>query len=101
MSKLFGANIRAGFSTTMLGSLLFQACLCGQTGSGTITGVIKDGSQLAIPGASVKIVNLQSGVATSTLANEAGAYRFGSIQPGTYRIHQSKAQHPKEKKDPG
>src|ERR1051326_6442938 len=66
-----------------------QACLWGQVGAACITGVVKDRSRSAIPSAAVRIVNTGSGVATTSVTNEAGAYRFSSILPGSYQIEAS------------
>src|SRR3989442_1619566 len=76
--------------TRLLGvSVICLQAIWGQSGSGSITGVVKDASQAPIPNAAVKIVNAQSGVTTKGVSNEAGAYRVNSILPGTYRIEAS------------
>jgi hypothetical protein len=55
-------------------------------GSGSITGVIRDETQSAIPSVAVKITNVQTGVLSEAVSNEAGAYRMNSVPPGTYHI---------------
>src|SRR5260370_13620798 len=64
-------------------------CLCfrmvGQAGSGSITGVVTDVSHSPVPQSAVKVVNVESGVSTSVVTNEAGSYRVNSILPGKYR----------------
>ena len=65
--------------------LYFQIQVWAQ-GSGSITGVVRDATQSAIPSVSVEITNVQTGVSTSVLTNETGAYRANSVPPGTYRI---------------
>src|SRR5215211_7267102 len=67
---------------------LLQMAAWGQ-GSASITGVVRDATLAAIPSATIKIINAQSGVATNAVSNEAGAYRVNSIIPGTYRIEAS------------
>src|SRR5687767_7491730 len=39
-----------------------------------------------IPGAIVKLTNLDTGIAADTTSNESSIYRFGSLVPGTYRL---------------
>jgi hypothetical protein len=52
----------------------------------TITGDIHDPAGSAIPNARVRIINHQSGASQSTLSNEAGGFRAGSLAPGDYRV---------------
>ena len=59
---------------------------CAQVGSSALTGRITDATGSAIPDAQVKIVNQDSGSSVSARSNEEGAYRAGSLIPGTYRI---------------
>ncbi len=65
--------------------LCLQMALWGQA-SGSITGVIRDETESAIPSVSIKITNVQTGVTSEVISNEAGAYRVNSVQPGAYRI---------------
>ncbi len=65
--------------------LFLQVTLWSQ-GTGSITGVVRDATQSAIPSVSITITNTQTGVSTDVISNEAGAYRVNSILPGTYRI---------------
>src|SRR6267154_2403188 len=69
--------------------LFFQGIVWCQLGSGTITGVVRDQSQLPIPNAAVKIVNTKTGVASKAVTNDVGAYRVTSILPGDYQIEAS------------
>ena len=57
-----------------------------QSGTTTIFGAVKDKSGASIPLAKVKISNQQTGGALSTLTNDAGLFRAGSLVPGPYRV---------------
>src|SRR5437763_16616342 len=63
--------------------------VCAQTGSGSITGVVRDATQSAVPAASVRITNTESGVALAATTNDEGLYRVNSVGPGTYRVEAS------------
>ena len=59
----------------------------GQTAvTGAITGTVSDASGAAITGASVEVVNTDTGVADETVTNDSGVYRFSSLIPGTYTV---------------
>src|SRR5262245_15708247 len=51
-----------------------------------ISGTAADASGALIPGVSVTATNTQTGVVTTVLSNESGAYNFASLQPGSYKV---------------
>src|SRR5437667_11162833 len=51
-----------------------------------ISGTVADASGALIPGVSVTATNTQTGVVTTVLSNESGAYNFASLQPGSYKV---------------
>jgi hypothetical protein len=55
------------------------------TGAGTIAGVVRDSSGGAIPGATVHIVNEDTGVGVDAITIQ-GAYRAAELAPGRYRV---------------
>ena len=57
-----------------------------ETSFGTILGTITDTSQAAIPGVSVTVTNVNTGIARHVDTDAVGAYRVGSLQPGTYTV---------------
>jgi hypothetical protein len=54
--------------------------------TGAISGRITDTSGAIVPGASVTVRNLGTGVEQSTLTNHAGLFQFPALMPGTYSI---------------
>ena len=69
---------------------LLVACQPGsrsaQTGAGTIAGIVRDSSGGAIPGATVHIVNEDSGAGVDATSDGQGAYRAAALAPGRYRV---------------
>src|SRR5579884_841820 len=62
-----------------------------QTSSvGTVSGQVTDESGAAVPGAEIKLVDLSTSSAQTTLSNETGRYSFASVPPGQYNITFSK-----------
>ena len=52
-----------------------------------LAGIVTDPSGALVPGVTITVTNTDTGVVTTTLTNEAGAYSFPSLQPGrAYRI---------------
>ena len=66
--------------------ILVAASAIGQTTNATLSGTVNDTSGALIPGVSIKATNIGTGIVSTTLTNEAGAYNFASLQTGTYTI---------------
>ena len=45
-----------------------------------------DSSRALIPGVTITATNTGTGVVTTVLSNEAGAYQFPNLQTGTYKV---------------
>src|SRR5262245_59317504 len=45
-------------------------------------GIVTDPSTALIPGVTITATNTDTGVVTTTITNESGAYSFPSLQPG-------------------
>jgi len=52
----------------------------------SLTGVVTDPSGAVVPGATITIVNTQTGVQRETMSNGVGSYTFPSVLPGTYNL---------------
>src|SRR4051812_2721893 len=57
-----------------------------QSGTSTISGVVRDSTDAPLPGATVKVVNEDTGVAVETVSNAEGLYRVPALVPGHYRV---------------
>src|SRR6266705_4793453 len=57
--------------------------------SASIGGTVSDPTGALIPGVEVNATNVNTGISTTQLTNEAGAYQIPSMQPGTYRLRAS------------
>ena len=58
----------------------------GQVLYGSLTGNVTDGTNAAIPGAKVEVVNKGTGLVKTELTDERGSYLFSDLLPGTYKI---------------
>ncbi|MEO8128045.1 MAG: TonB-dependent receptor [Bryobacteraceae bacterium] len=66
---------------------LFAFHLNAQEYRGRIQGTITDTSKAAIPGATVTLTNVKTGVPAVRQANEVGHYLFDLVEPGTYTVN--------------
>jgi hypothetical protein len=57
-----------------------------QTGTTSVYGEVTDAQGQIVPGAVVTVTNTRTGTSQSAVTDGRGAYRFGALQPGTYRI---------------
>ncbi len=57
-----------------------------QTDRGRIEGIVKDATAAVVPGATVELTSLSTGVAITTQTDGEGAYVFAGIRPGTYKV---------------
>src|SRR5262249_20353835 len=57
-----------------------------QVQTGEILGVVTDSSGAAVPGASVAITNVDTGIARSVKTDEQGRYDVADLQIGNYQV---------------
>lgn len=76
---------RLFFAVLLLCPVLFISAFA-QTTNATLGGTVSDATGALIPGVTVTATNTQTGVVTTVVTNETGAYQFASLQTGTYRV---------------
>ena len=69
--------------------LLFALVSAGlaQTSKGILSGVVRDSTGAAIPGATITVTNPDTGETRKVTSEATGAYRVDAITPGTYTVH--------------
>jgi hypothetical protein len=74
----------------LLTSVFLSACLAvqvfGQSSNARLSGTVSDTSGAVLPGVEIKATNNATGVVSTALSNDAGAYNFASLSPGVYTI---------------
>ena len=58
----------------------------GQVNNATLTGSVTDSTGAVLPGVSVTATNMATGVVSTVLTNESGAYTIPSVLPGSYTV---------------
>src|ERR1051326_3578186 len=73
-----------GMRIAALFLLFSDALVAGPTAM--LAGRVTDPAGAVIPGAEVQVVNVETGIKSSTSTNEEGLFRVYDLQPGNYRI---------------
>jgi hypothetical protein len=58
--------------------------------TGTVQGLVTDPASAVVPAVHVKLANLSTGIAATTLTNAAGFYTFPTVMAGRYRLEASR-----------
>ncbi|MCH7978256.1 MAG: carboxypeptidase regulatory-like domain-containing protein [Acidobacteria bacterium] len=86
-------NARNTFGGLQVASLLFlitfPLMLFGQTTGGGIFGEVHDETGAVIPGASIRITNVETGITREAFTNESGRYRVQNLPVGSYQVDAS------------
>src|SRR5262245_41138588 len=92
--SLTGASLEANVTCRLenLSALLvlflgFAMPALAQSTTGSISGVVVDQSKSVLPGVTVDVRNVETGVQRSMVTDERGRNRALNLAPGRYRVH--------------
>ena len=71
---------------TILVLTLNAGAAAAQGTNAALSGTVTDATKAVVPGVSVTVENVATGVASLAISNEAGVYNFPGLQPGIYRV---------------
>src|SRR5438045_2847876 len=74
------------FASAMVVVVLVCVNNFAQTTNATLGGTVSDPTRALIPGVTVTATNTQTGIVTTVVTNETGAYQFASLQTGIYKV---------------
>ena len=66
--------------------LLNAALLFSQAFTGSISGIVTDGSGAVLPGAAISVTDISKNSTVRTVTNETGFYVISGLTPGVYRV---------------
>src|ERR1051326_6327976 len=72
--------------TAIVVCVVFAAFGSAQVINATLSGAVSDSTGALIPGVEITAKHTDTGVVSTIVTNEAGTYRFGSLQPGAYQV---------------
>jgi hypothetical protein len=62
-----------------------------QSSNAVLGGTVADATGAVIPGVTITATNTATGVVSTGLSNETGAYQFAALEPGSYKVSASSA----------
>src|SRR5262245_40614793 len=71
---------------TLFAILASASLLRAQENRASISGQVTDPVGASVPGAVVKVANVEQGVSRDSSTNEAGRYQIGFLEPGAYTV---------------
>src|SRR5215831_19734012 len=85
--QAFGIRTLLGVSLCSLFIVIaWQSSAQAQVNTGTISGTVKDRSGAVLPGASVTVTSIETGIARSAVTGERGEYRVPALAIGNYEV---------------
>ncbi|MBS1829747.1 MAG: TonB-dependent receptor [Acidobacteria bacterium] len=70
----------------LVAALLLSTCLRGQVNKSNLTGIVRDSSGAGVPDVSIKLTNVDTGIARTESSDASGFYRFTLVDRGVYRM---------------
>src|SRR5215467_3069071 len=58
----------------------------GQSSNATLSGTVSDSANALIPGVTITATNVETGIVSTAISNEAGIYNIPSLLPGLYKV---------------
>src|SRR5688572_1211187 len=82
---------RSGRASSALGVLVLLAALLpapvfAQFDTSTVLGTVKDSSGAVVPGATITLKNVQTGISSTAVTDAEGSYQFLTVRVGTYTV---------------
>ena len=85
--KAFGIRTVLGIPVcSILITIAWQSSVLAQLTTGTIFGTVKDGSGAVLPGATLTVTNIETGIVRSAVSGERGDYRVPALAVGNYEV---------------
>ena len=77
---------RLSMAVAALTLTLLPQTAAAQIETSTITGTVRDASGGAIPGATIRVVNVKTNGGVDVVSDQQGTYRASALPPGAYRV---------------
>ncbi len=79
-------SIRVLFLLVLCAGFAGSGPLLAQSTFATITGTVTDSQGGVVPGVTIAVTNLETGIETSTITNDAGGYIINTVKEGRYTL---------------
>lgn len=78
---------KKSFAIALVLFFVFVVSVSAQTSKGILSGVVRDATGAAVPGAAVTVTNQDTGETRAVKSEDTGGYRVDAISPGSYKVH--------------
>jgi hypothetical protein len=85
-AQFIAARLCRAFASLFVAFLLLPAVAFAQFDAATVLGTVRDSSGAIVPGATVTLKNVSTGIAATAVSDESGNYQFLNVRIGTYTV---------------
>jgi hypothetical protein len=85
-AQFIAARLCRAFASLFVAFLLIPAGAFAQFDAATVLGTVRDSSGAIVPGATVTLKNVSTGIAATAVSDESGNYQFLNVRIGTYTV---------------
>ena len=78
--------MRSYFSISLVLVCLCLGAIPAMAQNASLVGTVRDAQQAVIPGATVTLKNVDTGIELTLMTNEMGGYEFPTVRPGNYTV---------------
>ena len=86
MFSCLSARLSRVLLAVLASALLLPASVFAQFDTATVLGAIKDSSGAVVPGATVTLKNVATGITANAVTDADGSYQFLNVRVGTYTV---------------
>ncbi|MFZ0792265.1 MAG: carboxypeptidase-like regulatory domain-containing protein, partial [Candidatus Korobacteraceae bacterium] len=84
--RLLGRHVGLGLLAATIGLLLPAELVAQGETTSAILGQVTDATNAAIPGATVTVINQETGLQRGAKTDDTGHFNFPQLKPGTYTV---------------
>jgi hypothetical protein len=85
-AQLVTARVARAFVALLVAFLLLPAVAFAQFDAATVLGTVPDSSGAIVPGATVTLKNVSTGISATAVTDENGNYQFLNVRIGSYSV---------------
>src|SRR3954453_20930763 len=85
-TSMIGHILLGNVFRVLAAALLVPAMAFAQFDAATVLGTVRDSSGAIVPGATVTLTNVSTGITATSVSDDGGNYQFLNVRIGTYNV---------------